>query len=160
MISDGDSKIFKLVSNQLSYVAYLVSKHECVGNVQKRMDTALREKAKEKFVNERGEHVSMRGKGQLTDKTIKNCRLVIMAKLSDPTPVTVRQCRMLSGRYLTSPSPKTAGYSTTIGPVPAVLLHVQQGTCQFQTFPPHSPTIHPDIVPPLKSVFDRPLTLH
>ena len=48
-----------------------MSKHECVGHVQKRMGTALREKAKEKFVNERGERVRMRGKGRLTDKTIK-----------------------------------------------------------------------------------------
>ena len=72
MISDGDSKIFKLLSNQLPYGASnLVSKHECVGHVQKRMGMALREKAKEKFVNERGERVRMRGKGRLTDKTIK-----------------------------------------------------------------------------------------
>ena len=145
MISAGDSKIFKLLGYQLPYVAYLVSKHECVGHVKKRMGTALREKAKEKFVNERGEHVSMRGKGRLTDKTIKTCRLVIMAKLSDPTRVTVRQCRMLSGRYFTSPSPKTAGYSTSIGPVPAVLLQVQQGTCQFRTIPiplTHHPSRH------------------
>ncbi len=36
MISDGDSKIFKLLSNQLPYgSSNLVSKHECVGNVQK-----------------------------------------------------------------------------------------------------------------------------
>ena len=68
MISDGGSKIFKLLSDQLPYgVSNLVSKHECVGHVQKRMGTALREKAKEKFVNERGEHVMMRGKGRLTD---------------------------------------------------------------------------------------------
>ena len=50
LISDGDSKTFKLLSNQLPYGASnLVSKHECVGHVQKRMGTALREKAKEKF---------------------------------------------------------------------------------------------------------------
>ena len=49
----------------------LVSKHECVGHVQKGMSTALREKAKEKFVNERGERVRMRWKGQITDKMIK-----------------------------------------------------------------------------------------
>ena len=35
------------------------------------MGTALREKTKEKFVNERGECVRMRGKGRLTDKAIK-----------------------------------------------------------------------------------------
>ena len=54
MISDGDSKTFKLLSDQLPYGASnLLSKHECVGHVKKRMGTALREKAKEKFANER-----------------------------------------------------------------------------------------------------------
>ena len=72
MISDGDSKTFKLLSNQLPMVhPNLVSKHECMGHVQKIMGTALREKAKEKFVNERGERVRMRWKGRITDKTIK-----------------------------------------------------------------------------------------
>ena len=37
MISDGDSKTFKLLSDQLPYGASnLVSKHECVGHVQKK----------------------------------------------------------------------------------------------------------------------------
>ena len=64
MISDGDSKTFKLLSDQLPYGASnLMSKHECVGHVQKRMGTALREKAKEKFMNERRERVRMRGNG-------------------------------------------------------------------------------------------------
>ena len=49
----------------------LVSKHECVVHVQKGMGTALREKAKEKFVNEWGERVRMRWKGQITYKMIK-----------------------------------------------------------------------------------------
>ena len=64
MISDGDSKTFKLLSNQLLYVvANLVSKYAYVGHVQKRMGTALKGKAKEKFVKERGESVRMRGSG-------------------------------------------------------------------------------------------------
>ena len=67
MISDGDSKTFKLLSDRLPYGASnLVSKHECVGHVQKRIGMALREKAKEKFVNEREERVRM--KGRLTDR--------------------------------------------------------------------------------------------
>ena len=71
IISDSDSKTFKLLSDQLPYGASnLASKHECVGHVQNRMGMAL-EKAKEKFVNERGERVRMRGKGRLTDTTIK-----------------------------------------------------------------------------------------
>ena len=69
MISDGDSKTFKLLGDQLPYgVSNLESKHECVGHVQKRMGTALREKAKERFVNERGERVRMRRKVRLTEK--------------------------------------------------------------------------------------------
>ena len=72
MISDGDSKIFKLLRDQLPYGAFkLVSKQECAGHVQKPMCMAPREKAMEKFVNERGEHVMMRRKGRLTDKVIK-----------------------------------------------------------------------------------------
>ena len=35
------------------------------------MGTALRKKAKEKFVNERGERMRMRWKGWITDKMIK-----------------------------------------------------------------------------------------
>ena len=50
MISDGDSKTFKLPQWSAAHGASnLVSKHECVGHVQKRMGTALREKAKEKL---------------------------------------------------------------------------------------------------------------
>ena len=50
MISDGASKIFKLLSDQLSMMhPNLVSKQECVGYVKKRMGTALREKAKKKL---------------------------------------------------------------------------------------------------------------
>ena len=57
MISDGDSKTFNLLSDQLPYdVSNLVSKHECVRYVPKKMGPALREKAKEKFVM-RGESV-------------------------------------------------------------------------------------------------------
>ena len=40
------------------------------GACEKRMGMALREKAKEKFVNDRGERVRIKG-GRLTDKTIK-----------------------------------------------------------------------------------------
>ena len=72
MISEGDSKIFKLLRDQLPYGAFkLVSKQECAGHVQKRMGMAPREKAMEKFVNEMGEHVMMRRNWRLTDKMIK-----------------------------------------------------------------------------------------
>ncbi len=41
------------------------------GMCKNRMGTALREKAKEKFVNKRGERARMRWKGRITDKMIK-----------------------------------------------------------------------------------------
>ena len=43
----------------------------CGACAKKIMGTAVREKSKAKFVNERGERVRMRGKGRLTDKMIK-----------------------------------------------------------------------------------------
>ena len=50
-------------------------------------------------------------------------------------------------------------YSQSSVPVlpqwPAVLVQVQLGTCQFQAIPTHLPTIHPDIVPPLRKVIGR-----
>ena len=114
------------------------------------MGTALREKAKEKFVHERGERVRMRWKGRITDKTIKLLTRYY-GKPSDPAPVSVRQCRMLPGRFFTTPSPQHQYCPSG-----------QRSWCKFnwalansEPSPPHSPTIHPDIVPPLKKVIER-----
>ena len=50
MISDGNSKTFKLLSDRLPYGgSNLVSKHECVGHMQKRMGTAMQDAAWEDF---------------------------------------------------------------------------------------------------------------
>ena len=127
MISDGDSKIFKLLSDQLSYgVSNLVSKHECVGNVQKRMGTALREKAKEKFVNERGERVRMRGKGRITDKTIKLLTRYYGKAIRSSTGVcAAMQDAAWEVFYLSQSS------APVLPQWPAVLVQVQLGTCQF-----------------------------
>ena len=74
-----------------------------------------------------------------------------MAKPSDPAPVSVRQCRMLPGRFFTTPSPQYQYCPSG-----------QRSWCKFnwelansEPFPPHSPTIHPDIIPLLKKVFER-----
>ena len=152
MISDGNSKTFKLLSDQLPYGASnLVSKHECVGHVPKRMGMALREKAKEKFMNERGEHVWMRGKGWLTDKTIKLLTRYC-GKASDQHR-TVWHAGCCLGSVL--PLPVHRQYTAPVLPQwPAVLVQVQQGTAHSEPSPSHSPTIHPDIVPPLKKVFE------
>ena len=141
MISDGDSKIFKLLSDQLSYGASnLVSKHECVGHVQKRMGTALREKAKEKFVNERGERVRMRGKGRITDKTIKLSTRYYSKAIRSSTGVCVA---MQDAAW------EVFYHSQSSAPVlpkwPAVLVQVQLGTCQFRAISTpltHHPSRH------------------
>ena len=60
-----------------------------------------------------------------------------------------------------------AVHSTSIAPVASGPQHQccpsgQRSWCKFyralansEPFPPHSPTIHPDILPPLKKVFER-----
>ena len=74
-----------------------------------------------------------------------------MAKPSNPAPVSVQQCRMLPGRFFTTPSPQHQYCPSG-----------QRSWCKFywalansEPSPPHSPTIHPDIIPPLKKVFER-----
>ena len=123
MISDGDSKTFQLLSDQLPMVRpNLVSKHECVGHVQKRMGTALREKAKEKFVNERGEHVRMR----ITDKTIILLTHYYGKAIRSSTGV----CAAMQDAAW-----EVFYHSQSSAPVlpqwPAVLVQVHLGTCQF-----------------------------
>ena len=151
MISDGDSKTFKLLSDQLPMVRpNLVSKHESVWHVQKIMGMALKEKAKEKFVNERGERVRMRRKGRITDKTIKLLTHYYGKAIRSSTGVCA-QCRMLPGRFFTTPSPQHQYCPSG-----------QRSWCKFnwalansEPSPPNSPTIHPDIVSPLKKVFEQ-----
>ena len=47
MISDGDSNTFKLLSDQLPMVhPNLVSKHECVGHVQKKNGYGIKREGK------------------------------------------------------------------------------------------------------------------
>ena len=111
---------------------------------KKRMGTALREKAKEKFVNER-----MREKGRITDKTIKLLTRYYGKAIRSSTGV----CAAMQDAAW-----EVFYHSQSSAPVlpqwPAVLVQVQLGTCQFRAIPTPL-TIHPDIVPPLKKVFER-----
>ena len=78
-----------------------------------------------------------------------------MAKPSDPTPVTVRQCRMMSGRCFTTLSSQTAVHSTSCPSGQRSWCKFNRALANSEPSPPHSLTIHPDIVPPLKKVFER-----
>ena len=71
-----------------------------------------------------------------------------MANTSDPTPVTVRQCRMLSGWSITTLSPQQQCCPVASGLGASSTGHFP--------IPSHAhPTIHPDIVPSLKKVFEQ-----
>lgn len=64
-VGDGDSKTFKSVSETVVYGKnYIVEKRECVGHVQKRMGTRLRNAKK----NNKG--IGGKGAGKLTDAVI------------------------------------------------------------------------------------------
>lgn len=69
-IGDGDSKSYRAVCEADPYSGIPITKEECIGHVQKRLGTGLRELKKAK----RGEKLSdgkpIGGVGRLTDKTI------------------------------------------------------------------------------------------
>ena len=112
---------------------------------------ALREKAKEKFVNDRGERVRMRWKGCITYKTIKLLTHYYGKSIRSSTGVCAAMQDAAWEVFFTTPSPQYQYCPSG-----------QQSWCKFnwalansEPSPPHSPTIHPDIVPSLKKVFER-----
>lgn len=75
-IGDGDSKTYTGILNAAPYGETLVDKKECIGHVQKRMGTRLRDVKKKStgtIVDEKTgkkKRASLGGKGKLTDKMI------------------------------------------------------------------------------------------
>ena len=134
----------------------LVSKHECVGHVRKRMGTALREKGKEKFMNERGERVRMRGKGRITDKTIKLLTRYYGKAIRSSTSVCAAMQDAAWEVFYHSQS--------SVPVLPqwlAVLVQVQLGTCQIPSHlhPTHPPSIQTLFLLSKRSLSDS-FTLH
>ena len=141
MISDGDSKIFKFLSDQLPMVCPTWwASMNVWGMCKKRMGTALREKAKEKFVTERGERVRMRWKGRITDKTIKLLTRYYGKAIRSSTGVCAAMQDAAWEVFYHSQS------SVPVLPQwPVVLVQVQLGTCQFRAIPTpltHHPSRH------------------
>lgn len=68
MLSDGDSKTFINLSKQNIYSGINIIKEECINHVAKRLCTALKNKVKEYRI--KGECLSGRKKGNLTEETI------------------------------------------------------------------------------------------
>ena len=65
-IGDGDTKSFKGLVELNPYSDVIVEKRECVGHVEKRMGTRLRNAKKQ------NKGIGGKGKGKLTDKVIKD----------------------------------------------------------------------------------------
>ena len=127
VISDGDSKTFKLLSDQLPMVRLnLVSKHECVGHVQKKNGCGIKREGKGEVVNERGECVGMRWNVRITDKTIKLLTYYYGKAIRSSTGI----CAAMQDAAW-----EVFYHSQSSAPVlpqwPAVLVQVQLGTCQF-----------------------------
>ena len=70
VISDGDSKTIKHLNDNKPYAEIEITKHECVGHIQKRLGTQLRTRKKSGKRDKDGKAVRFGGKGRLTDKVI------------------------------------------------------------------------------------------
>lgn len=71
LISDADSKTFSMLQEQQPYGQnYPVEKKDCVGHVQKRLGTALRELKKREHGKKLADGKTIGGQGRLTDALI------------------------------------------------------------------------------------------
>ena len=67
MIADGDSSTYHTISEALPYgVNHPISKHECVGHVQKRMFNHLESLKKQRHCDQDGKVIRLGGRGRLT----------------------------------------------------------------------------------------------
>ena len=118
MIFNCDSSTFKQLHDSKPYGAgHPVTKHECIGYVQKRMSTALRDKCKEKLVDRRDKQVRMKGKGRLTDKNIKKLTKYYGKAIESNIDDSAAMKEMLYGKYFTIRSPQIACHNTSFVPV-------------------------------------------
>eukprot|EP00117_Sycon_ciliatum_P047960 scpid50775/ scgid34206/ len=69
-IGDGDSKAFNSVVEADPYNGVAIEKEECIGHVQKRIGTGLRELKKTMKGTKLSDGKALSGKGRLTDKAI------------------------------------------------------------------------------------------
>jgi len=68
-IGDGDTKTFRALLDCNPYDDLIIEKKECIGHVQKRMGTRLRD------VKKKNKGIGGKGSGKLTDKLIKDLTL-------------------------------------------------------------------------------------
>ena len=156
MISDGDSSTFKQLHGSKAYGAsHPVTKHECIGNVQKRMGTALRDKCKEKLVDGRSKLVRIKGKGRLTDKNTKKLTKyygkAIRSNIGDSAAMKDAVWAIFYHSQSTDSMPQHQFCPSR----QLSWCKYNHGLAKSEPPPPHSPTIHPDIAPHLFKIFER-----
>lgn len=156
MISDGDSKTFTNLAELKPYgESHPISKHECVGHVQKRMGTALRKLANEKITDENGDRVRMKGKGRLTANTIKLLTKyygkAIRSNIGDP----VKMKEAVMAIYHHSRSTDSDPHHHLCSTGRTSWCKYNRALALAEPPPPHNTTIHPEIAKYVLPVFER-----
>ena len=100
MVSDGDSKSFHRVSQEMQYGDVAIEKLDCVGHVGKRMGTRLRELKRCWGKDKLSDGKTVGGRGRLTDAKIDNLqtyyRLAILRNLHN---VNAMEKEIMAGLY-------------------------------------------------------------
>ena len=102
---DGDSNCYASVCEALKNAPtcfiYEVKKEKCVGHIQKRIGTALREYKRKMKGIRLADGKSVSGKGRLTDVMINKFKIILVS-VSETIRVTCRECKMIFGQYLST----------------------------------------------------------
>ena len=106
-------------------------------------------------MNERGERVRMRGKGRLTDKTIKLLTRYYGKAIRSNTGDCAAMEDAVWAVFYHSQSTDSSSQHQYCPSAQWSCCKFNRALANSEPSPPHSPTIHSDIVPPLKKVFER-----
>ena len=155
MIADGDSSTFPTISAALPFGEdHPVTKHECVGHVQKRMYKHLKSVKKQQHRNSAGKVIRMGGKGRLTEDLMKRLqRWYGKAIRSNPgDPVAMQRAVMATFYHSSSTDSNPHHHWCPVGST-SWCKH-NRAKARNEPSPPHNTTIHVEIAPIVKKVFE------
>ena len=156
LIGDGDSKSYKRVCDEQVYGEDCeVVKKECVGHVQKRMGTALRNLKKDCGKRQLSDGKTIGGKGRLTDKKIDLIQtyygLAIRRNVGDLQGMTDSVNAILDHMSSTDDSPRYSLCPTGV----QSWCGYNRGIATGQTHYSHKDPLPPAVVTELRPVFTR-----
>ena len=155
-IGDGDSKAFENVTEAKPYGAeYTIQKSDCIGHIQKRMGTNLRNKKKEYGKKKLSDGRTIGGAGRLTEKLCDNLQRyygqAIRDNLGDLDGMVKATKAVLHHSWSTDDEPDH-GFC----PVGATSwCKFQRANALGETPPAHHTTIPKAVGEVIKPVFDR-----